>query len=272
VKLRYVIVLDALLAGGLIGILPLGAPASHAAAQQKKPAISEEASAALMRMGQTLRGAEQFSFQARTIREYADANGQPLHIFHTLKVVVHRPNRMLADVSGDDGTSKLVFDGKTAIIYSATQKKYASVPVPEGTIEAMMKEAMGRLGVDFPLADFLTEAPDKAFLTDVTSGRVIDTVMIDGSPYLHLFFTQPPGIELELWPAKDNQSLPRRLVVTYRDLPGQPNFIAEFADWNLDIHPSDAEFTFQPPPDAEQVQLKPAAAGAPPAKAKRGKQ
>jgi hypothetical protein len=271
VKLRYVVVLQALLIGGLIGVLPLAAPALHAATRQKTPVISEEASAALTRMGQTLR-AEQFSFQARTIRVYADANGQPLHIFHTLKVVVHRPNRMLVDVSGDDGSSRLVFDGKTAVIYSAAQKKYASIPVPEGTIQAMMKEAMGRLGVDFPLADFLTEAPDKAFLSGISSGRVVDTVTIDGSPYLHLFFSQPPAIELELWLAKDNQSLPRRLIVTYRDLPGQPNFIAEFSDWNLDIHPSDAEFTFQPPADAEQVQLKPAAAAAAPAKGKGGKQ
>lgn len=267
-KLRYVVGLQVLLAGGMIAVLPLTLPALHAATQEKKPVISEEASAALMRMGQTLRGAEQFSFQARTIRVYADANGQPLHIFHTLKVVVHRPNRMLVDISGDDGTSKLVFDGKTAIIYSAAEKKYASIPVPEGTIEAMMKEAMGRLGVDFPLADFLTEAPGKAFLTGITSGRVVDTVTIDGSPYLHLFFSQPPGIELKLWLAKDNQPLPRRLIVTYRDLPGQPNFIAEFSDWNLDIHPSDAEFAFQPPPDAEQIQLKPAAAAATPAKGK----
>jgi hypothetical protein len=271
VKLRYAFVLEALFAGCTIGVLPLTVPVLHAATQQKKPVLSEEASAALMRMGQTLRGAEQFSFQARTIRVYADANGQPLHIFHTLKVVVHRPNRMLADVSGDDGSSKLVFDGKTATIYSAAQKKYASIPVPDGTIEAAMKEAMGRLGVDFPLSDFLSEAADKAFLTGVTSGRVVDTVTIDSSPYLHLFFSQPPGIELELWLAKDNQSLPRRLIVTYRDLPGQPNFIAEFSDWNLDIHPADAEFTFQPPPDAEQIQLKPAEAAATPAKGKGGK-
>ena len=62
-----------------------------------------------MRMGQTLRGAEQFSFQARTIRVYADANGQPLHIFHALKVVVHRPNRLLVEVSGDDGEQQAGF-------------------------------------------------------------------------------------------------------------------------------------------------------------------
>jgi hypothetical protein len=266
VKLRYV--LTALLAGSLIGVLPLTAPSSHAAAQQKKPAISEEASTALMHMGQTLRGAEQFSFQVRTIRVYAEANDEPLHIFHTIKVVAHRPNRLLVDVNGDDGETKLVFDGKTAIAYSAALKKYATIPVPEGTIQGMLQEAVGRLGIDFPLADFLTEAPNKAFLTGVTSGRVVNTVTIDGTPYLHLFFFQPPGIELELWLEKSEQALPRRLIVTYRDLPGQPNFIAEFSDWNFNIHPSDADFTFQPPPGAEQVALTPEAPTAKPAKAK----
>jgi hypothetical protein len=73
-------------------------------------------------------------------------------------------------------------------------------------------------------------------------------VTVDGAPYLHLFFAQPPGIELELWLSKNDRSLPSRLIVTYRMLPGQPNFIAEFSDWNFDIHPSDATFVFQPPP------------------------
>ena len=50
-----------------------------------------------------------------------------------------------------------------------------------------MKEVVGRLGVDFRLADFLSEAPNKAFLTGVSSGRVVNTVTIDGAPYDHLF-------------------------------------------------------------------------------------
>ncbi len=265
-KLRYITILGGILISTLVGVLPVSAPAAPAS-QQKKPAISEEASAALSRMGRSLR-AEQFSFQVRTIRVYADANGAPLHIFHTMKVTVHRPNRLLVDVSGDDGENKIVFDGKNAIVYAASQKKYAKVPVPEGTVQAMMQELVGRLGVDFPLADFLTEAPTKAFLTGVTSGSVVGTVTIDGSPYLHLLFIQPPGIELELWLEKNDQSLPKRLIVTYRNLPGQPNFIAEFSDWNFNIHPSDADFAFQPPSDATQIELKPATAKAPQAKGK----
>ena len=244
--------------------------AATPAAQPAKPVISEEASAALLKMGQTLR-AQQFAFQAKTIRVYSDANGDPLHIFHTLKVTVDRPSRAMGEITGDDGSAKLTFDGKTLTLYSAAENKYVSVPIPEGTIEGMLKEAVGRLGVDFPLADFLSEAPNKAFLTGVTSGRVVNTVTIDNAPYLHLFFSQPPGIDLELWVEQSDRALPRRLIVTYRSLPGEPSFIAEFSDWNFNIHPSDADFAFQPPAGAQQMQLKAAAPPAPPAKGKGGK-
>jgi hypothetical protein len=258
VRLRPIVLAGGLLTAGLVGLAPPRVPPAEAAKPPAQPAISEEASAALLRMGHSL-GAEHFSFQARTIRVYSDTGGLPLHIFHTLKVVVQRPNRVFIERNGDDGTAKLVFDGKVAYLYSAAENKYAKIPVPDGTIEGMLKEAVGRLGVDFPLADFLSSAPNKAFLTGVTFGRVVNTVTIDGAPYLHLFFGQPPGIELELWLSKNDQSLPSRLIVTYRTLPGQPNFMAEFSDWSFDVHTSDAAFAFQPPAGATEVALKPVA-------------
>lgn len=253
-KLRHFAILSALLLGGLLWLGPIAAPAASAAA---KPSISPQASAALARMGQSLQS-KAFSFQARTIRVYAGPQNETLHIFHTLDVTVRRPDRLLVERNGDDGPGKLVYNGKTLIVYMGKDNKYASIPVP-GTIEGMMKVAMGRLGVDFPLADFLTDAPGKAFLTGVTAGQVVNTVMIDGVPCLHLFFSQPPGIDLELWLEQGGQSVPRRLIVTYRQLPGQPDFVAEFSNWNFAVHPADLDFVFQPPPGAVQVALKPPA-------------
>lgn len=265
-KLRHVAILGVLLVGGFAGLS--SAPISTArAATQAKPTISAEASAALTQMGRSLQS-KALSFQARTIRVFFDPSGELLHIFHTLNVTVRRPDRMLVDRNGDDGPGKFVYDGKTVVIYMANANKYVSIPVPN-TIEGMMKEAMGRLGVDFPLADFLTDAPAKAFLSGVASGRVVDTVTIDGVPCLHMFFSQPPGIYLELWVEKNDQSLPRRLIVTYRSLPGQPDFVAEFSNWDLAVHPTDADFVFQPPAGAVQVALKaPAAVSAKPAGSK----
>jgi hypothetical protein len=243
-----------LASGGILSI-PVLTPAARAAepATSATPGISAEASTALQQMGKTL-SANEFSFQAQTIRAYQDDYGQPLHIFHTMKVVVHRPDRLVVHRTGDDGASDLFYDGKTVAIFGASANKYVQVAAPNN-IEETLDEVADRLKVDFPLADFVDADPGKSFLSDVTSGREVNTVTIDGKLYRHLFFSQAGGIDLEIWLAKTEQAVPRRLVVTYRLMPGQPEFVTEFSDWNFSAHPSDAEFVFQPPPGATKVEL-----------------
>ena len=235
-----------------LGILVMG-PAPRAA-EPKAPAISADASAAIARMAKTLAG-NQFSFKAWTLRVYeSSAKGQPLHIGHTMNVTVRRPDRLAVDLTGDDGRAKLLYDGKTAVIFSPDTNRYASIPAPN-TIQGMIDQVMGKLGVDFPLATFISDAPDKDFLSGVTSGDVVNTVTIDGTPALHLIFNQP-GMELELWVEQGERAVPRRLVVTYTALPDRPNFIAELSDWKFDIQPDESIFAFQPPAGATQVEFK----------------
>jgi hypothetical protein len=249
-----------LLACGVIGSLSMARADEPAKATQT--GISAEASAAIQQMGKTL-SADEFSFQAQTIRVYQDDDGQPLHIFHAMKVIVHRPDRLAVKATGDDGANDLLYDGKQVTIFGATQNKYATIAAPN-TIQATLDEVSDRLGVEFPLADLLDAAPDKSFLSGVTSGREVGTVTIDDKPYRHLFFSQTGGIELEVWLDKTEQALLRRLIVTYRLLPGQPNFIAEFSDWNFSAHPTDADFVFQPPAGAQEIALKKQASAAAP--------
>jgi hypothetical protein len=252
VKSRYTRTAVGVLACGVVGLLSTARAAEPASTTQ--PGISAEASAAVQQMGKTL-SANDLSLQARTIRVYQDQDGQPLHIFHAMKVIAHRPDRLAVKVTGDDGANDLFYDGKTVAIFGAAQNKYARIAAPNN-IQAMMDEVSDRLGVEFPLADLLDTDPGKAFLSGVTSGREVNAVTIDGKPCRHLTFSQTGGIELEVWLDKTEQAVLRRLIVTYRLLPGQPNFIAEFSDWNLTAHPSDAEFVFQPPAGAKEVELK----------------
>jgi hypothetical protein len=160
--------------------------------------------------------------------------------------VVHR--------TGDDGATDLYYDGKTVTLFGGNANKYARVDAPN-KIEAMFDEVSDRLNVDFPLADFVDVNPGKKLLSDVTSGRELDPVTIDGKPARHLFFSQAGGIDLEVWLDKTEQATPQRLIVTYRLLPGQPSFIAQLSDWSFSAHPADAEFVFQPPAGATQVEL-----------------
>jgi hypothetical protein len=236
--------------GVAMGLAMLGASLAVAATPPKST-ISEDARTALAQMGKTLL-AKEFSFRARTIRAYANENGVLLHIGHDFKITVRRPDRLLIDANGDDGPRKLFYDGKTVVLaLDAAGSTFATLPVPD-TITMMLHVVMGRFGLGFPLADFLTDAPDKAFLYGVTSGREVNRVTIDGVPCRHLAFSQPPGIELELW-LEAERGVPRRLIVIDNDSRGKPNFIAEMSDWDFSVHPADADFVFTPPNGAKEV-------------------
>jgi len=228
------------------------AAAAYAAEQgQPASAISNEANAAVQRMGKTL-AQESISFKARTMRVYQDSDGDYLHVVHSINVMAVRPDKITVTATGDDGTTRLVYDGQKFFAFDAVDNKYAEVPMT-GNLQHVFEEVSERLGASFPLADLVSSDPAQSFLTGVISGKEVDTVRVDGTPCRHLFFTQSGATELELWVENNERAVPRRLVITYRALPGTPNFVADFSEWNFQNRPSDAEFVFRPPAGATKV-------------------
>jgi hypothetical protein len=240
-----------LLACALASVFPASAGTARAD-NTNSSGISDEASAALARMSKTLL-AKQFAFQARTIRSYAGPNGVLLHIVHAMKTVYRRPDRLAVDVTGDDGSIKVVYDGKAVVLYGAEQKQYASIPVT-GSIDKALDAVEERTGTDFPLSDLLSDDPGGSVLAGVTLGGQVGTSTIGGVRCSHFSF-EAPDMEFELWLEDNERSLPRRFVVTHRSVPGWPIFIAEISNWDFSIQAPDSEFEFQPPVGVAKVEL-----------------
>ena len=251
---------NAILAGAFGIFVGLAAPTARAdePVPPLKPAISNEAAAAVSQMAKTLM-AKDLSITARTIRVYLDRSGQPLHVFHTVNIVARRPDRIAVEFSGDDGKHELFYDGKTASVFFPDSKQYAVMPA-SGDIPSALGEVADTMDVDFPLGAFFSDSPDKVLLGDAMAGWQVGTANVNGVECRHLFFSQKSGIDLELWVEKNSTATPRRLIVTYRLLPGQPNFIAEFTSLKTQARASDSEFAFQPPADAKRLELTPVVA------------
>src|SRR4051794_1137246 len=145
-------------------------------AQAADAPIEDAALKPVEAMGNSL-SAPQFSFKIRTIREYANASGQPLTIFHEGTILVRRPDRLRADIVGDDGHVSVAYDGKELGLVGVEQKKYATIAFA-GDIEGTLQTAEQRLGFEFPLADFLVKDPHKAFLSGVTAGAKVNEVSV----------------------------------------------------------------------------------------------
>ncbi len=59
--------------------------------------------------------------------------------------------------------------------------------------------------------------------------------------------------DVQLWIAKGNKPVPRRIVVTYKKVEGQPQFRAQFVEWDFSPDLPDAIFSFSPPAHAERI-------------------
>jgi hypothetical protein len=58
---------------------------------------------------------------------------------------------------------------------------------------------------------------------------------------------------MQVWIAQGEQPLPRRVILTYKNAPGQPQYRADLSEWNLSPTVADNSFTFTPPAGAEQI-------------------
>ncbi|NLS06304.1 DUF2092 domain-containing protein [Rhizobium sp. P32RR-XVIII] len=223
-----------------------------------KPAISDEAATAVSQMGKTLH-ARDLSVTARTVSVYLDEFGQPLHIFHTIKIAARRPDRIAVEFVGDDGRHDLFYDGTTASVFFPDSKKYMTISA-SGDIPSALDEVATKLDVDFPLGALFAGSPDTVLLGDALSASQVGTANVDGVECRHLLFSQKSGIDVELWVEKNDAATPHRLVVTYPLLQGQPSFVAEFTSWKTQPPLSDSEFTFAPPADVKKIDPTPAVA------------
>ncbi|NKJ73355.1 DUF2092 domain-containing protein [Rhizobium leguminosarum bv. viciae] len=241
--------------GVCLGFAALPTARADEPAPPVKPAVSDEAAAAVAQMGKTLLASD-LTITARTISIYLDQSGQPLHIFHTMKITVRRPDRIAVEFNGDDGKHDLFYDGKAASVFFPDSKNYATIPA-SGDIPSALNEAATKLDVDFPLSVLFAASPDKVLLSDAMAAWQVGTATVDGVECRHLFFSQKSGVDLELWIEKNSAATPHRLVVTYPLLQGQPSFVAEFTGWQTKSPLSDSEFTFEPPAGVKKIDLTP---------------
>ena len=87
------------------------------------------------------------------------------------------------------------------------------------------------------------------------SADYVETTTITDVPCDHLAVRTNRGVDFQVWVAQGNEPLPRRVVITYKDATGQPQFWADLSNWNLAPEVSDELFTFTPPEGADRIQF-----------------
>lgn len=221
----------------------------------------DETAARYMRAAcEHLKTQQAFSVHAEGTLEEIFRSGRRVQHSRGITLTFRRPDRLRADIEFDKGRREFYYDGKSVAITDVDAKVYGRFDAPP-TTEAMLDDAMARFGVEMPLADLVSEEPCGALESAVERGWYLGKHYFAGGYYHHMLFSSPE-VDLQVWVSDEEKPLFRKIVLTYKNEPGQPQYGVALSDWDFAPAVDDSRFTFNPPADAQQIGFVVAAAPA----------
>jgi hypothetical protein len=227
------------------------AQAKDAKQTARPPVIDPRADRLLAEMGKTLSAAKQFSFHADIVYDDMLPTAQKIQLSAVEDVAVRRPDRAYVEYEGDVGAKQLWYDGKRITLYDGAENVYASTPAP-GKIDAAIQKLTDVHGFTPPLADFVHENPYAVLKEHAQLGAYLGLHVVDGTRCHHLAFVDKT-FDWQVWIEDGTQLVPRKIVITYKQLPGSPQFSAVLSKWHLNEHLADATFVPFLPDGAAQI-------------------
>jgi hypothetical protein len=231
--------------------------ASQAQPAKKPAAATETESQAqardiLMRMAEFMARTQHFSVTVRGGYDSVQESGQKIEFAESRKVTLSRPDRLLVEGERSDGSKTLtVFNGKEIMLIDAARNVYATAPQPGGVDDTIV-HFVRDLGMRLPLAVLLVSQLPAEMKNRVRSIDYVEKTRIYGAPSHHLA-ARGDTVDFQIWVSEGDKPLPQRIVITYREAPGQPDFRAQLSDWNLAPAITDTTFSVEPPDGAQKV-------------------
>ena len=211
-----------------------------------------QAAELLKRMTVYLAGLPSFSVTFRAGYDVVQSTGQKIEFGETRRFMVARPDRLRVEQLASDGKRDLaIFDGRNITVLDADANVYAQAPQP-GTFDDALAYFVRDLRMRMPLALLLATRLPEVLPARVKSIEYVESTDILGVPTQHIA-GRTDSVDFQCWIKEGTQPLLLRIVITYRDSPGQPQFWANLADWNVNPTFAPGTFQFTPPQDARQI-------------------
>jgi hypothetical protein len=205
-------------------------------------------------MARTLAGAEQYSVTLTSSYDAPQADGQMVEYGAMREIQVKRPDKLRVDLQRSDGDLRImVFDGQQIIVHNVADNIYAKAE-KVGSVDDAVKHLVSVLKTPLPLARMFRTTLPAELDKMVAEIDYVELNMLTDVPTDHLA-VRTKDVDFQIWIAHGKEPLPRRVVMTYKNFKGDPQFRADFSDWNLSSKGVKGPFTFTPPKNAEKVPL-----------------
>ena len=213
--------------------------------------MDAQAEKLLRRMSDYLAGRKQFTIKTENTLEVVLTSGQKLQFASPATASVWRPNKLRADRKGDILNQEFFYDGKNLTLYNPKENLYATTAAPP-TIDEMLDFAREKLDVIAPGAEILYSNAAERMLKVTTSGFVVGPSIVEGVKTAHLAF-RGAEVDWQIWIEEGGRPLPRKFVLTSKQVKGEPQFTVLVRNWDLAPKLTEQMFSFTPPKGAKKI-------------------
>lgn len=211
-----------------------------------------DAKGILLRMANYIAKAPNFTVNLSDSYDTVQASGEKIEFSATRKVIVSRPNGLRVEREESDGNKHiLLYDGKDLTVFSPVENVYAQT-AKTGGIDEAVRYFLRDLNMRLPLAMLLVSQLPAELERRTESLDYIEKTTIHGQAAHHLA-ARTETVDYQVWIAEGAKPLPLRVVLTYKLADGQPQFRAQFSDWNLAPKIDAAQFAFTPAEGAKKI-------------------
>ena len=232
---------------------------AHGVAQEKA-GVTPDAARILRQMSSQIGGAQRLTFEAHRQIDPALLEGRKAPEDARISVAVLRPNKIRAKSVSKDDVREFYADGVNLSILDVKQNLYAIVPM-YGSIDTVVSNLEERYGftppvAEFALSDIYQDIRKKTqSISYLGEGAASGGLMGLGGTACHRLQLSGKAADAELWVGVSD-SLPRKLIATFKSRPGKPQIRVEFSHWDLRSKVTEQQFVFVRPKGAQKVQMK----------------
>lgn len=213
--------------------------------------VDPDADSVLRKMSNYLTSLKAFKCTTDNVVEAVLHNGEKLQFLSSSTVYFQRPNKLRSDRIGDIVDARFYYNGKNFALYGKKINKYTVLPAPPN-IDKALDDIRSKYGIDPPAADLLYQNPYAVLMEDVVSGTNMGPSYIHGVRCHHLAY-RGREVDWQIWVEDSKTPLPRRYVITSKNVVGSPEYIVTIYDWNTSPKLSSAMFNFVPPKSAQRI-------------------
>ena len=235
---------------GLISLIFVIGPSSLPAQPVDSSAVDPRAMEILKKMSDLLGRTSSLGFTAEETYDELDGN-QMLQFSNIRSVAVRRPDRIIADTSGDTVNRSAWFDGKRFSLLDKEHNVYGSSEF-SGTIDQLLDRLDEQFEVVIPLGELISENLLAQLTERLRGASYVGLHKVGDARCHHLAFIIDL-LDFQIWLEAGEKPLPRKLVITYKQEPGMPQYTAVFTRWNLEMETPDSLFEFQIPAGARKI-------------------